>query len=230
LIDIKKSIHGLIQFLISTAKIGENNFKRENIRKYVNRRCQDYRENQKRMINSILDKPYRRIVLDRILIENNDHSTVLLTDKEDINSATIKHFQTAAGAVNELKVILSEWQSEYTPQSAIDSSIYNSLLLEIDMEEFLVIISHLPNGKASGPTGISNEMIKKCDNSLLLVIKHLFEICINLQDIPNEWKIASVYPIPKPKEWQCKLNNTRPITLLETLQKAFTKIINGRLT
>ena len=49
-------------------------------------------------------------------------------------------------------------------------------------------------------------------------------------DIPNDWKIAHIYPIPKPTEWHFDITKTRPITLLETVRKAFAKILNNRLS
>src|SRR5262249_47771922 len=48
--------------------------------------------------------------------------------------------------------------------------------------------------------------------------------------IPSEWKDATIYPIPKPKEWHCYLQNTRPITLLDTARKLLTKIMYRRLS
>src|SRR5207249_6421656 len=45
----------------------------------------------------------------------------------------------------------------------------------------------------------------------------------------NAWRLANIYPILKPKPWECRLNNTRPITLLETTRKAFISILNKRL-
>ena len=47
--------------------------------------------------------------------------------------------------------------------------------------------------------------------------------------IPDEWRIAHIYPIPKPTEWYFDITKTRPITLLETCRKAFAKILNKRL-
>ena len=52
---------------------------------------------------------------------------------------------------------------------------------------------------------------------------------IKLNDIPLAWREANIYPIPKPKEWESSLNNTRPITLLETTRKAMVRILNTRL-
>src|SRR5256886_2745251 len=54
--------------------------------------------------------------------------------------------------------------------------------------------------------------------------------CITTTFIPDEWREAFVYPIPKPKEWECELTNTRPITLLETVRKLMVKILNHRLS
>ena len=48
--------------------------------------------------------------------------------------------------------------------------------------------------------------------------------------IPTEWKKGSIYPIPKTKDWENNINITRSITLLETTQKIFTKILNDRLS
>src|SRR5688500_13784862 len=52
--------------------------------------------------------------------------------------------------------------------------------------------------------------------------------CLILNRIPEEWKLADLYPIPKPKLWGCKLINTRSIVLLETIRKLMVSILNRR--
>jgi len=229
-LDIKKTLHSIIQTLICKSKIEDLQIKRDNIKKFVVQRCMDYKNNEKQMINSILDINRKRIVLDRVLIENQDNSTYLLTDPLEIKQAAIDHFQHAAGAINQTKTIPSEWIDEYNPRSYIDDYIYDNLMNDIEADELISLISTLPNNKASGPSTISNEMIKHFPDSMVTLIRILFNKILLYNDIPIEWKSATIYPIPKPKEWECKLQNTRPITLLETMRKLFTKVLNKRLS
>ncbi|GBB96141.1 hypothetical protein RclHR1_26930002 [Rhizophagus clarus] len=77
---------------------------------------------------------------------------------------------------------------------------------------------------------ITYEMLKHLGpttNSLLLI---LICKCFASADIPDLWYQAMVFPIPKPHEWRCQLKNTRPITLLEVIQKSFVKLLYTRLS
>src|SRR3954454_19867227 len=88
------------------------------------------------------------------------------------------------------------------------------------LDEWKQVISNLPNGKAAGPSGISNEMLKHLGNVMHIKLWELVKIILVVNEIPNDWREAVIYPIPKPSEWECDLNKTRPITLLDTVRKA----------
>jgi hypothetical protein len=90
-------------------------------------------------------------------------------------------------------------------------------------------IKLLPNGKASGPSKISYEVIKHLPDNIKEGLVILFNLMLQKGYVPHEWKHALLYPILKPKPFEGNLNNTRPIVLLETLRKLLTKIINNRL-
>src|SRR5207247_1993697 len=62
------------------------------------------------------------------------------------------------------------------------------------------------------------------DQSLQLINE-----CLLVGNIPSGWQEALLFPILKPQEWEAKLQNTRPITLLETMRKCFVKVLNNRL-
>src|ERR1041385_426947 len=87
-----------------------------------------------------------------------------------------------------------------------------------------------PNNKAAGPSGISYEMIKHLGPISQQFLWKFVSACITTTFIPDEWRDAFVYPIPKPKEWEYELTNTQPITLLETVRKLMVKISNQRLS
>ena len=122
------------------------------------------------------------------------------------------------------------WNKQYTPKSYVDKHWYDSVMAPIDEVEWMNTINSLPNGKASGVSKVSNEFLKHMGPEMRTATRKLCNLCLILNDIPGEWREGVIYPIPKPTEWNCNLANTRPITLLETLRKAFVKVITNRLT
>ncbi|RGB37722.1 hypothetical protein C1646_756579 [Rhizophagus diaphanus] len=65
--------------------------------------------------------------------------------------------------------------------------------------ELSYIYSSILNGKASGPSKILYEMIKHSSVKIKLFITNYLNECLTLRKIPKEWKLADLYPIPKPK-------------------------------
>ncbi|GBB98229.1 hypothetical protein RclHR1_31770001 [Rhizophagus clarus] len=113
--------------------------------------------------------------------------------------------------------------------NSVSPDIYNSLLSPPSLEKWLSTVSSMPNGKAPGPSMITYEMLKHLGpttNSLLLT---LIRKCFASTDIPDLWRQAMVFPIPKPHE-RCQLKNTYPITLLEVIRKSFVKLFYNCLS
>jgi hypothetical protein len=144
-----------------------------------------------------------------------DGNEILLTDSQLIKAETIKHFKTIAGVppsttpnINDFPQI---WKDAYQPLDIISSAQYHNLLSPVTTEELNSTINSLPNNKAAGLSGIPYEMIKNLPDIAKSYLKDLISLCFASSFIPSEWKDATIYPIPKPHEWNCYLKNTRPI-------------------
>lgn len=87
------------------------------------------------------------------------------------------------------------------------------------MEKLFETICTLPNDKTTGPSDISNEMIKHLGQEALKIIRLLFGIILHTSVYLSEWCYSKILPISKPKSWNLKLKNTRLIFLLDTIRK-----------
>ncbi|GBB92790.1 hypothetical protein RclHR1_20570005 [Rhizophagus clarus] len=211
----------------------EKEFQDSSIKAHLESRDQNFDTDISSFINSALSRSRRRITLDRVFI---DHPSApqLLTDPKDISDAAVNHFQTVvpirATPPPNILALPDRWRSAYSPMNTISSDIYSSHLAPPSLEEWLSTVSSMPNGKAPGPSMITYEMLKHLGpttNNLLLT---LIRKCFASADIPDLWRQAMVFPIPKPHEWRCQLKNTRPITLLEVIRKSFVKLFYNRLS
>ncbi|GBC14866.2 hypothetical protein GLOIN_2v1485349 [Rhizophagus irregularis DAOM 181602=DAOM 197198] len=206
--------------------------KENKIKRAIEQRQKDLEDNQKRMIDNVMDREFRKINIDRVLSTNSKGEDILIVDEDKIKEKVADHFQNCAGTISIDKELPEDWKEEYNSGTHIHipSFAYDKVLEKISIEEILEAAKELPQGKASGPSGITYEDIKLTILPLKEYIQEIFNDILETEEIPKQWLKANIYPIPKPKPWGYDLNNTRPITLLETLRKMFMKIITNRLS
>ncbi|EXX58057.1 hypothetical protein RirG_201400 [Rhizophagus irregularis DAOM 197198w] len=183
-------------------------------------------------IESALSRTRRRIILDCIFIDHPTHPT-LLTSPDAIDQEVIDHFQNfvpiTSTPPSSIQDLPDRWSNDYAPLADVSPTIFDSLVDLPTLEEWSSTISSMPNDKAPGPSMISYEMLKHLGPSASALLFNLICACLSNANIPDLWRQATVFPIPKPHEWKCQLKNTRPITLLEVIRKALVKLFYNRL-
>jgi hypothetical protein len=100
--------------------------------------------------------------------------------------------------------------------------------MNINELEILKAISKLKNGSAPGADNITSELLKKYKQILCHPLKHIYNLCLNSNCIPNAFKTSIVTPIHK-KGSYTSLKNYRPISIISNIAKVFEKIIKNRL-
>ncbi|GBB83193.1 hypothetical protein RclHR1_00010075 [Rhizophagus clarus] len=169
------------------------------------------------------------ISIEKIYKKDHNGNESLITSESEVLREINHHFQTIAGSVNRKKPIQGRWKEQYKPLDSINDDIYSDIMNLPSKDEWLNIIRNTPNGKAAGPSGISNEMLKHLSDDCHDVLYYLICKIIEFGYLPKQWKQATVFPITKPKPFNCELSNSRPITLLETVRKALITLLNHRL-
>src|SRR5437016_5534403 len=206
------------------------------IEKYIDIRNENFKSNPGKMLDSILNRKYKRITLDKLIItkDNNDDKEVIL-DQQDIERYTIDHFQHIGSDSSPCQQNIADidspnnfWHDIYHKDKPIHINTH-SLTDKITLQELKNTIKNLPNGKATGPSKISYEHLKHLLDRMMENLLILFNNILTSNIIPDNWRKATIFPIPKPKPFEGNLSNTRPITLLDCIRKTFVKIINTRL-
>lgn len=165
-IMVLKDTISSIQILITKDRTDWN---LSQITKFIDRRNDDLKVNQTRMLNSILECQPKQIILDHLKYYDGDE--IKFTNEiNDIKQRTNTHYQTVGLDNNHqpLRVLYSsvddlpfDWQHIYQPILSISSQAYAPLMDPITHDELSCIIRSLPTHKAAGPSGIPYDLIKK---------------------------------------------------------------------
>ena len=82
---------------------------------------------------------------------------------------------------------------------------------------------------APGICGIESEIFVYCANVLAIPLTNLFNVCIESNCVPDEWKISYITPIYKGKGSKSSPDNYRPISVLPPIDKIFEAIIGDQI-
>ncbi|KAJ9515865.1 hypothetical protein QJQ45_008751 [Haematococcus lacustris] len=100
----------------------------------------------------------------------------------------------------------------------------------MDKAGFQECLSRLSGGKAPGPDGIENEIIKMLPWEMRDTIHQLFIIMWATGCTPTTWKTSDTCLLYKDKGQETDLNSYRPVGLANTVYKLWTSLITKILT
>ena len=107
------------------------------------------------------------------------------------------------------------------PPYNIESTLNSIILTPLEVES---VLKSLPIGKASGPNGLSNRILKELSKELAFPLCVLFNRSLSQGEVPRQWKEANICPIHK-KDDPSLVSNYRPISLLNSEDKVFERLI-----
>ncbi|EXX58079.1 hypothetical protein RirG_201210 [Rhizophagus irregularis DAOM 197198w] len=230
--NLLQTLENMTLLLRSLLLLKEKEFQASSIQAKIDARNDNFTNNISTFIDSALSRTRQRIVLDRVFIDHLTQPT-LLTSPDAIDQEVIEHFQNfvpiTSTTPSSIQDLPERWSNAYAPLADVSPAIFDSLMDPPTLDEWSSTISSMPNDKASGPSMISYEMLKHLGPSASTLLFNLICACLSEANIPDLWRQATVFPIPKPHEWKCQLKNTRPITLFEVIRKALVKLFYNRL-
>ncbi|PKY34661.1 hypothetical protein RhiirB3_532896 [Rhizophagus irregularis] len=107
------------------------------------------------------------------------------------NCIPIEKIKLTKRSTNQPKILSEYWAKFYFPQDEINDKIYKDLMVEPTNDELNEALNKLSNNKASGPTGISNEMLKHASPEFKEIIRKLIILIFNNQEI-RDWNRLSL--------------------------------------
>src|SRR5437016_527934 len=113
------------------------------------------------MINSLLKKPYKKVVIDKLLIDERGGKE-LFNEPEEVLRRTAEHFKKQFKKRNfQQEEISNGWKEIYKPMTRINESYYKDLSSKITEEKWDSMLKKLKVSTAPGISGIRYILIKQ---------------------------------------------------------------------
>ena len=144
-----------------------------------------------------------------------EHDDSIYTDDIDKANALNTFFQSQT-ILNEDGAILPDIQP-----AQVDTNLDKIVLTQQEVQSVLEI---LPLGKATGPNGLSNRILRELSSQVSAPYCSLFNQSLRLGVFPSSYKEANVCPVPKKGDLSL-VTNYRPISLLNSESKLFERIV-----
>ena len=144
-----------------------------------------------------------------------EHNGAVYTEDQD-KATLLNDFFQIQTLLNDQNAALPD-----IPRYNVESKLSTIALTPLEVES---VLKTLVVGKASGPNGVNNRILKELSREISQPLCSLFNYSLQTCTVPNSWKESNVCPVPK-KDNESQLSNYRPISLLNSEGKVFERLI-----
>ncbi|KAG9303325.1 hypothetical protein G9A89_013651 [Geosiphon pyriformis] len=194
------------KFYHSSKLLESKHAKESCIRQAITSRIESFELDKNRTIRSVLEYPFCKMILDHLVVDDE-----LVLEPNLVKSKVNKIMK---GWMRKYRVVFNisgDWTCQYQPLDYVFDGAFSGVMDLIGFDKLFVVVSDLPDDKAVGLSGISNELWKHCDSSVLAMLS----VLLNL------------YLIRESKD---VFTNTHPIALIKTAYKILFKILLDRIS
>ncbi|KAG9287467.1 hypothetical protein G9A89_023839 [Geosiphon pyriformis] len=194
--EVIRSVLFRVRKLYHFSKLSKSKCAEESrIRSVVSRRMESFKVNKGHIIRSVLEHLFHKVVLNHLVVDNE-----LVLDPSLVKSKVDIIMEDWTRKRKLVTDIFADWCYQYQLLEYVFDDAFSRIMDPIGFVELLGVVSDLPNNKAAGLSGISNELWKHCDESVLNMLLVLLNSCLLYESVPHPWKEAWVSMIFKPYE------------------------------
>ena len=202
-----------------------NNLKRNLKAQYYQRKCDQFKNNAKKLwalINDTIRKvKHKGSIIPYIKIDGKLNYTL-----KDIANGFGRFYSSLGSSLAQQIVPGTTTVKDYINQ--IPRQRDGMVMRKTTPMKLDAIIKKLPNKASHGHDDVSNVMLKALRTSIVFPLCHIFNHSIMEGKFPTRMKLAEVIPFYKGKSMD-QMVNYRPISLLIMLSKLLEKIIYQRI-
>ncbi|KAG9284052.1 hypothetical protein G9A89_022826 [Geosiphon pyriformis] len=162
------------KFYCSSKLLESKHAEESHIRQAIERRMESFEVDKGHTIRSVLEHPFRKVVLNH-LVDGGE----LVLEPELIKSKVDVIMESWTRKCVVASDISGDWARQFRPLDHVFNSVFSNVMHSISFDKMFGIISNLPNGKAAGLSGITNELWKHCDKLVLDMLLVFLNFCLD---------------------------------------------------
>ncbi|KAG9294014.1 hypothetical protein G9A89_019352 [Geosiphon pyriformis] len=155
------------------------------IKSAIDKRMESFESNKDHTIKSVLEKPFCKVVLDYLVIGDE-----LYLEPGPVKTKVDEIMEEWICKCEMVFDIPGDWFHQYQPLEYVFDGAFFDVISCVSFDEIFGVVSNLSDRKAAGLSGISNELWKHCDKSVLNMLLVFINSCFCSKSVPGAWKNA----------------------------------------
>ncbi|KAG9290805.1 hypothetical protein G9A89_011768 [Geosiphon pyriformis] len=163
--------------------------KADAIKKCIEKFC----SNKGSIIRSVLGWPFRKVVLDYLVVDDE-----LVLEPKEVKLKIDRIIEGWTRKQMVFSVLPDLWACQYAPLAHVRDDTFSGVMNAVSLNELLLVIGGLSDGKAAELFGITNKLWKHSGEKMMECLLVLLNVCLSVGFMPALWKRAWISMIPKP--------------------------------